>query len=162
MACPMIGRTKALYKWRRLCEYVKYVSRSLDDTKALIGPGSSLTDVHPKRRLVIVADTKYFDVCLLLHLHVIILDDLQGSGRAVVVYGECLWLSRFKRYVPRPSTGTHSSWYWSALSFIHMRTTRQLTALYMFLYHGNFHCAVEILNYTNLWAEGQIDLTSRR
>ena len=68
----------------------KCVSCSLEETKALIDPGSSFTDVLPERKLAIEADTKYFDVCLLLHLHLIKLDGLQCSGRAVVVDGECL------------------------------------------------------------------------
>ena len=37
---------------------VKYVSCSLEETKALIGPGSSFSDMLPERKLAVEADTK--------------------------------------------------------------------------------------------------------
>ena len=39
---------------------VKYVSCSLEETKTLIDPGSSFTDVLLERKLAVEADTKYF------------------------------------------------------------------------------------------------------
>ena len=66
---------------------VKYVSCSLEETKALIDPGSSFTDVLPERKLAVKTDTKYF---LCLSPPALALDGLQCSGRVVMVDDECL------------------------------------------------------------------------